>query len=166
MRICDLDGCGRPHVARGYCQGHYRRWSLYSDPGPAHLRPVRRHGCIVNGCDRDHLARGYCAAHYQRVKATGDPGPAEVREGVASYSGAHLQVERLHGPAAGHPCGDCGDRGEEWAYDHRDPDELYHPVFGSPYSLDPAHYRPLCKPCHQVFDEHPFVVGVSVSTES
>lgn len=31
-RTCSVDGCTRPHVARGWCDPHYRRWRRYGDP--------------------------------------------------------------------------------------------------------------------------------------
>lgn len=32
MRTCSVDGCERPHDARGLCGTHYKRWSQYGDP--------------------------------------------------------------------------------------------------------------------------------------
>jgi hypothetical protein len=29
---CTVDGCDKPHDARGYCRHHLRRWKLYGDP--------------------------------------------------------------------------------------------------------------------------------------
>jgi hypothetical protein len=41
MRTCDVEDCGRPHRAGGYCATHYMRWQRYGDP--LHLeQPVRR----------------------------------------------------------------------------------------------------------------------------
>lgn len=31
-RTCELEGCGKPHVARGYCAKHYQRWATHGDP--------------------------------------------------------------------------------------------------------------------------------------
>lgn len=31
-RLCSIDGCGRAHLARGWCQIHYERWSRNGDP--------------------------------------------------------------------------------------------------------------------------------------
>ena len=30
-RVCSAEGCGRPHLARGWCSNHYERWRLYGD---------------------------------------------------------------------------------------------------------------------------------------
>ena len=39
-RTCALQGCGRPHVARGMCAKHYQRWSKHGDPrAPVGRRP-------------------------------------------------------------------------------------------------------------------------------
>lgn len=32
MRICKIDGCGRPVRMRGWCQKHYQRWWRHGDP--------------------------------------------------------------------------------------------------------------------------------------
>jgi hypothetical protein len=39
-RTCKEGDCGRPHVARGWCDMHYRRWAAHGDPNyqPADLR--------------------------------------------------------------------------------------------------------------------------------
>lgn len=29
---CKIEGCDRSHVARGFCQRHYRRWKKHGDP--------------------------------------------------------------------------------------------------------------------------------------
>jgi len=79
-RICSIDGCGKPHCARGWCQGHYVRWKTHGNPlrGGAKIG-VRRATCSVGGCNRKHVAGGYCGAHYQRVKATGKAGAVDLR---------------------------------------------------------------------------------------
>ena len=151
VRTCSVDGCEKPHKARSYCQGHYVRVQRNGDPGDTGLRGYRT-SCGVEGCDRPHLAHGLCSTHYARARSTGDPGPAEIRSGIASYSGAHAQVERANGPAAAHECRHCHVPAAQWAYDHSDPSPLYHPIYGSPYSTDADRYMPLCRPCHVRFD--------------
>lgn len=55
-RICQIDGCGRKHVARGLCGAHYHRLSRHGDPlggGPARKklpsRPANEVGAKVCG---------------------------------------------------------------------------------------------------------------------
>lgn len=40
-RTCEVTGCTRKHVARGYCGSHYERWRRTGDPGPN--QPVREY---------------------------------------------------------------------------------------------------------------------------
>ena len=64
---CTVDGCGRPHKARGYCNTHYVQ-TLRGVP-LRQLRPARstvRYFCTIEGCRRVHKARGYCSSHYIR----------------------------------------------------------------------------------------------------
>ena len=51
------------------------------------------------------------------------------------------------------PCCLCGVEGwtMQWAYDHKDPNELT--GRNGVYSLDIDHYMPLCRPCHRRFDD-------------
>jgi hypothetical protein len=71
-RACQVDGCDRVVIARGWCRLHYDRVRRASDPGPATPRTViRDRVCTVDGCDRPHDSRGWCALHYQRWRKTG-----------------------------------------------------------------------------------------------
>lgn len=83
MRICDVDGCGQPRKAHGYCNMHHCRWRKYGDPLIVHARNGLPRGverkCEVNGCDRLYHAKGCCVMHYQRLQADGAPGEAETR---------------------------------------------------------------------------------------
>jgi hypothetical protein len=67
-----------------------------------------------------------------------------------SYSGAHMRLRDLRGPASEQPCANCGKQARHWAYDHADPDERQSPE--GPYSTDPTHYLALCVPCHKKAD--------------
>jgi hypothetical protein len=32
MRLCSIPGCGLPHMARGWCNSHHKRWKKHGDP--------------------------------------------------------------------------------------------------------------------------------------
>lgn len=32
MKVCTIEGCGKPHLGRGWCSKHYERWRKYGDP--------------------------------------------------------------------------------------------------------------------------------------
>lgn len=32
MKTCSIEGCGKPSRSRGWCRGHYWRWSVHGDP--------------------------------------------------------------------------------------------------------------------------------------
>jgi hypothetical protein len=125
-RICSVEGCDRPHRARSWCDGHYQRWALQGVEPTTPLKPYRAGG--------------------------GGPLPQEK----VKYIGAHVRVHRLRGKATEHQCKHCGGQAAEWAYDHEDPNELHSGRLGRAkdllYSVDPAHYIPLCRECHRVFD--------------
>lgn len=36
MRLCSVEGCGRKHQAKGYCQSHYMRLWTNGDPATSH----------------------------------------------------------------------------------------------------------------------------------
>lgn len=80
-RICSVEGCERPHHARGFCQMHVNRVMRHGDPGAVgatrHRQPPT---CSIDGCPRDTVALGWCFMHYKRARQNGgDPGPAESR---------------------------------------------------------------------------------------
>jgi hypothetical protein len=156
---CTVDGCERPHKAHGWCKAHYFRWRDHGDPLGG--RPPRSPVCTVDGCGEPHQARGYCGTHYRRWWEHGDPNHVTVLAGPLNpgWRGDNIRNRSLHqrlgrqqGPASAYPCQHCGGPAAEWAYDHADPAERDDPR--GPYSLDPAHYLPLCRPCHRRFDYH------------
>lgn len=94
-RICSVEGCGKPHLARGWCAAHLKRWRKHGDPmicKKAKRGPV----CEVDGCERPHHALGFCSKHSHRYARHGDPlgggtpqGEPEryFREVVLAYEG-------------------------------------------------------------------------------
>ena len=70
---------------------------------------------------------------------------------VLSYYGVHYRLRTRRGPAAGYRCCGCGLLAYTWAYDHKDPNEVTDDR-GATYSLDLAHYQPMCVRCHFRFD--------------
>lgn len=154
---CSVGGCDRPHDAKRYCRAHYCRWRTTGDTGGVQVRFRKRgRACSVVGCERPHCGSGLCNPHWQRQRRTGHAGPPEVRgpDHTPGYAAAHHRVWGARGPAREHHCIECGTEAQDWAYDHTDPAELTSPS-GSAYSLDPAHYRPMCRADHARFDnEH------------
>lgn len=67
-----------------------------------------------------------------------------------TYNGVHAALALARGRAASHSCAICGEPAADWAYDGLDPNERLAESHGSrvAFSLDPNHYRPLCKACH------------------
>lgn len=75
-RICSIDGCGKPHKSRGWCNPHYRRWLTYGDPlGGGDMRVTTPEDglCTIAGCEKVYYARGLCAMHNARRVRNGDP---------------------------------------------------------------------------------------------
>jgi len=145
---CTVDGCTTDVRAKGLCATHYARWQKHGDPLAGAFQP--RGTCQVDGCGRRHAAGGYCSTHYGNFRVHGTP-EAPVRD--PGYQGAHYKVYRMRGAARDNDCLHCGARARHWAYDHGDPDERRDPRRGGPYSLDPAHYIPLCASCHTIMDQ-------------
>ena len=64
--LCQVDGCGRDAITRGFCEMHYRRVLKTGDPGPP--GPLRDRGiCRIDGCDQPVDAKELCHGHYQRL---------------------------------------------------------------------------------------------------
>lgn len=49
QRACTIDGCERPHRARGYCKSHWLRWRNYGDPTAT---PTADHWATPDGTKR------------------------------------------------------------------------------------------------------------------
>lgn len=127
--VCSVGSCGMPTSSHGLCGLHYAQWRVEGAPVPVRLP------CAVAGCDQ--------------LAPAGSTTCVEHRE--PTYAAAHHRLRTTRDNAVAHLCDNCGGNADEWAYDHSDPDER-HDDRGRAYSLDPAHYRPMCGPCHRRFD--------------
>lgn len=73
-RTCSIDGCAKPHEARGWCPAHYRRWRATGDPQGSRVRKYKaRPRCAVETCEKPNYGHGFCQTHYWRWKRHGDP---------------------------------------------------------------------------------------------
>jgi hypothetical protein len=144
-RTCTIEGCTAALRAKGLCVKHWSRQYRHGDPEAHPFRPKGSRQCEVIGCDRAYSAKGYCQAHYWLWRKYGDPEPF-------GYQCAHKKIRRLRGVARDNACQHCGKPAVHWAYDHADPGERFDLKYGGSYSLDPAHYLPLCASCHKTFD--------------
>lgn len=77
QRICSIPDCEKPLNARGWCKGHYYRWSRYGDPlGSAPPEAFKRPSkptetCSIDECERPRYSRGWCEPHYARWRRHG-----------------------------------------------------------------------------------------------
>jgi hypothetical protein len=177
-RTCSVPGCGREHRARGFCNGHYKRWRDTGDPGPVQIKTLMTadRPCREPDCDRPvgkSGARGWCSKHYVRWRVQGDPQKLGYTRGAersaqlphgadhgrwvgdrASYAALHERIARQRGRAASYRCVDCDGEAADWAYDYSDPDPARDAKTGLLYSFDVSRYRPLCKSCHRLADRN------------
>lgn len=79
-KTCTIEGCERPHRARGMCTTHRYRF----DNGLPMENEVRQYEhervCKVDGCENSRVSGGdgtHCAMHRRRVDRHGDAGEAE-----------------------------------------------------------------------------------------
>lgn len=101
---CAVPTCTRRAVTRGWCQGHYVRWSRTGDVrAEVPLRRPVRDLCSVPGCERGHNSGGYCRTHANRLRVHGDVdagGPVREHAGRGSLSHGYWYVavppERRH----------------------------------------------------------------------
>lgn len=82
-KACAVEGCGRAHIARGFCRLHYTRAFLGVSGevgGPELLKsPAGRSGCLAEGCAQPRASReGYCRTHVARWRRAGSLEPPPV----------------------------------------------------------------------------------------
>ncbi len=51
LKVCSIEGCGKPVSKRGYCNAHFLRWKRHGDP----LKTVRR-------TNANHCGKDFCPA--------------------------------------------------------------------------------------------------------
>lgn len=74
---CTVPGCGRKHVARGLCTGHYNRWQKQGeafDRSPIKILQPAGTLCSIDGCERVIYGKGLCNPHWQRQHLQGSTG--------------------------------------------------------------------------------------------
>ena len=65
---CKIQGCERPHLARGWCKLHYYRWRRTGDPMRVERVVNGPKICTVADCERPVIAKGLCPARYTRAQ--------------------------------------------------------------------------------------------------
>jgi HNH endonuclease len=151
-KSCEIDGCDRPHLARGLCRLHYERRRRYGD---AAVEPVRREPrpCIVEGCDRVHIARGWCWPHYLRWRRHGDP------EHAATFAHRFVTAEgRVWVYAPDHPLCPAHANHHGYMLEHRkvawdaglfdDPVLVVHHIDGNPSNNSLENLQPMTNAEH------------------
>jgi hypothetical protein len=95
--VCDMEGCGRKHYARGLCKTH----NLRKKTGADMHAPVAQKSngvCDMEGCGQKHHARGLCEAHYKRKRNGTDmhaPIAKQTRTGESEWAvGSNGYVSR------------------------------------------------------------------------
>lgn len=74
-RICSVGGCGKPHVARGYCRNHYTNWNRTGNPIAVRIYVKGNRGCDFPACPKPHNAQGLCVGHTAQRTAGRDLTP-------------------------------------------------------------------------------------------
>lgn len=66
LKICSVDGCGKPVKSKGFCGNHYATNHRNGTPIPLRVKSLKRGPCSADGCDKKASAKGYCSKHYAR----------------------------------------------------------------------------------------------------
>jgi len=124
--------------------------------------------CIVDDCDKPARSKSadFCDKHYQRNRINGDPNTVRKTGrkprsqphlwlSEPSYNTLHKRLELVRGRAKNFTCVGCGQRAENWAYNHSGAKELTSTAkFPNgktstvTYSTDIDDYDPMCVACH------------------
>lgn len=67
--VCTIEGCERPHLARGWCSLHYYRWrSTGTTEPPPPRRTHGKHSTYCAGCRCDDCTEAH-RVHMQRWRS-------------------------------------------------------------------------------------------------
>jgi hypothetical protein len=150
--LCDIVPCGKKVKTKRMCDMHYQRVRKIGSPY------LPKKVCSEPNCDTKHFGKGYCEKHYLRMRRRGTLELPHQPPGhdFPQYNTLHLRIYKARGAASEHPCVDCGEQAQEWAYNHSgaeeylawsQTDDKYYPA-----SNDIYQYEPRCKSCHNTFD--------------
>jgi hypothetical protein len=116
-KVCKIEECTNPVLARGWCSPHYQKWKREGVPDGDFRAKNQGKECEVDGCTRAASRRRMCGMHYLRWRKDGDPGEAGSRymdptpDGLCRIEGCskkvqarqlcpmHLERENVHGDA-------------------------------------------------------------------
>lgn len=108
-RVCSIDGCGKRHFGRGFCNAHYTRWKKYGDPSEGKPTPASP-GVPLNWL-WDLLSREPGEDCVLWPFGRSQNGYGAVKDG-GEQVGTHRWVcEKVHGPPPGlehHAAHSCG----------------------------------------------------------
>lgn len=180
-RTCEIEGCNRPHNAKGLCNNHGQQARLRESKQTPTLRADgidltgQQFGRLtVVHHDPGHPGRGthwYCTcicgntvtvrSEKLRTGRTRSCGclrheRSGRRTDTPTYRTIHTRLAKQRGRADAHPCIDCGQRARDWSLRNDAMDVLVGPTKpGGPvcsYSTDLNDYEPRCKTCHKRYD--------------
>lgn len=125
-----------------YCDQNCRK-AAHRARNPYVKREPRRE-CSVEDCSGRHYARGLCGRHWKNFSRYGD---AE-----ANYAAAHAKARKRWGDASANRCVRCGGQAKDLAYQHTAGENELRTPKGSPFSMNPEDYAPMCGICHSALD--------------
>lgn len=99
--ICTVEGCGKPHEAKGFCKAHYRKFKTYGDPLAG--RTKRPSGpCEIKDCPEMARRNGLCNSHSRQMRTHGDPLIRERRKRGTGYirDDGYMQLGKPDHPLA------------------------------------------------------------------
>lgn len=119
MKVCSIEGCVRPHSAKGFCKMHYLRWHRHGDPhvnlSPRHVtehgttNEYQNHGCRCNRC-KAAMSEYQRQQQYAPCVDCGGPTRSRFRRGtgrcvkcVAALK--TIPIDELHGTETGYSRG-------------------------------------------------------------